>query len=283
MRHLWMFALLPVLGSSCAKIGSLEDLGLDAFMPTVQFKRLKVTDLDFKRIDTDFVFSIENPNPIKVKLSSFSYDLDLAGNDLINGNQQDGLALEARGESKLVFPVGVVFADLFQLVGDLKGKDSVPFAFKGKIGFNTPLGEIKIPFQDTGDFPVIHLPRVGFKAVRVGKLDLLRQTATLNVDLGLAHDGGAALAFDGFDYHIDLGGRKVAEGVLEHLASVAGGSEQVVSLPVQLNLLDLGATIVEAITKKTKLDVGLGATVSIGTPFGPVPFTIDERGNVDVK
>ncbi|HMV69366.1 MAG TPA: LEA type 2 family protein [Myxococcota bacterium] len=281
MNRAWWLAL--TLTSGCAKVGSLEDLGLDRFMPTVEFRKLKVTDLDFQRIDTNFVFAVENPNPIKVTLSSFSYDLDLDGKNLIDGNQKDGLSLEAQGESKLVFPVGVVFADLFQLVGDLHGKDDVPFTFNGKIGFNTPLGEIKLPFREAGQFPVVHLPRVGFKAVRVGNLDILHQKATINVDLGLAHDGGSPLTFDGFDYHLKLGGRKVAEGVLEHLANVSSGSEEVVSLPVQLNLLEIGATIVDAITKKTKLDVGLEASVAVGTPFGAIPLTINERGDVDVR
>lgn len=282
MRRLALLALPMLALSSCAKLGGLENLGLDAFMPKVSFKRVKVNELDFKQIGTDFVFAIENPNPIKVKLASFKYDLDLAGNDLIAGNQADGLELQAQGESKLVFPVSVVFADLFKLVGDMKGKDAVPFTFKGAIGFNTPLGEIKIPFQDTGDFPVIHLPKISFQAVRVGKIDLLKQSATLNVDLGVAHDGGAAIGFDGFDYALSFSGRKVAEGVLEHLATVEGGATQKVSLPVQLNLLEIGATIVDAITKKTKLDVDLGATVQVGTPFGVVPLTINERGDVDV-
>lgn len=280
----WLALALPfsLTASGCPKIGDLGDLGLDAFLPKVVFKRVKVNSLDFKQIGTDFVFSVENPNPIKVKLSSFKYDLNLGEHDLIAGNQADGLELKAQGDSKMVFPVSVVFADLFQLVGDLKGKDSVPFTFKGSIGFNTPLGEVKIPYQDTGDFPVIHLPKVSFKAVRVGKIDLLTQSATLNVDLGLMHDGAAAIGFDGFDYDLSFGGNKVAEGVLEHLASVPGGQQQTVSLPVQLNLLKIGATVVEAITHKTKLDVKLNAGVQIGTPFGVVPLTIDEHGNVDV-
>jgi LEA14-like dessication related protein len=280
-RPLFILAALTLTG--CEKIGSLEGLGLDQFLPKVVFKRLKVGAIDFQKIDTDFVFAIENPNPIKVKLSSFSYDLDLAGSGLIEGVQNDGLTLEAQGDSKLVFPVRVVWADLFKLVGDLKGKDAVPFSFRGSIGFNTPLGEIKIPFKDTGEFPVIHLPKFSFQGVRVGKLDLLKQSATVTVDLGVQHDGGSPLALTGFDYNLTFGGKKVIEGVIDELASAKPGESGTISLPVTLNLLQLGATIVEAITQKTKLDVGLDATLAVGTPFGVVPLSIDERGKVDVK
>jgi hypothetical protein len=71
--------------------------------------------------------------------------------------------------------------------------------------------------------------------------------------------------------------------VIDELASAKPGESGTISLPVTLNLLQLGATIVEAITQKTKLDVGLDATLAVGTPFGVVPLSIDERGKVDVK
>lgn len=282
MRGLTPF--LPLLAlAGCGKIGDLSALGLDQFMPKVAFKKVKVTDLDFQQIQTDFVFAVENPNPIKVKLSSFSYDLDLAGVGLMDGTQADGLTLEAQGDSKLVFPVRVVWKDLFTLVTDTKGKDALPFTFRGSIGFNTPLGELKVPFKDQGEFPVVHMPKFSFKGIRVGRLDLLKQTASVNLDLGIQHDGGKALNLDGFDYALTFGNKKVIEGLIDHLAEAPGGEVSTVSLPIQLNLLSLGVTIAEAITSKTKLDVGLDARLTVGTPFGAIPLSINEKGKVDVK
>lgn len=275
--------LLTLPFAGCGKIGSLEDLGLDRFMPQVEFKRLKVDQASFTGLDTTFVFSVSNPNPIKVKLASFNYDLDLAGHDLLQGNQRDGLTLEAQGDSKIAFPVSITFAEIVKLVGDVSGKDELPFAFKGSIGFDTPLGAIKIPFQEKGKFPVLHAPKVRFQGVRVGKLDLLKQSATINVDLGFTHQGGGALSLAGFDYDLTLGGRKVLEGLIEDAGSVAAGQEKTVSLPVTLNLLQVGATIVDAITKKTKMEVGLDAKLSVGTPLGPIPLQINEKGLVSVK
>jgi hypothetical protein len=61
------------------------------------------------------------------------------------------------------------------------------------------------------------------------------------------------------------------------------GGEQQISIPVTLNLLQVGATIVNAVTRKTKLTADLDATVRVGTPFGEIPLSIDERGSLKVK
>jgi len=284
MRTTAAATLLPLLFlSGCAKLGPLEDLGLDRFLPKVKFKRLKVTDIDFKSISTDFVFEVENPNPIKVKLASFSYDLDIAGFNLLDGDQADGLTLEASGESRMVFPVRVVWTDLIGLVGDVRGKDELPFTFRGSIGFNTPLGEIKVPFKDAGAFPVVHAPKVSFQAVRVGKLDLLKQEATVHLDLGIRHEAASSMPLTGFDYSLTFGGKKVISGLVETLTEARPGQTSTVSLPVTLNLLQLGSVVVDAITKKTRLDVGLDARLSVGTPFGVLPLSINERGQVKVE
>ncbi len=275
--------LVPMLILSSCKGGQFPGLNLDQFLPKVTFKKLNVTDLDFKGLDTNFVFNVSNPNPIKVKLSSFSYDLDLAGTGFLNGDNRQGLALEARGDSKLVFPVATTFKDILSLAGDMKGKDSVPFAFTGKIGFNTPLGEVKIPYNAKGDFPVLQVPKISFKGVKVGKLNLLKQTATLDVQLGVTHKGGSKMGFQQFDYALTLGGRRVLEGLIAELATVGANEEKVISLPVTLNLLQVGATVVAAITKKSKLDVGLDANLNVATPFGVVPLHIDQTGKVQVQ
>jgi LEA14-like dessication related protein len=282
-RYALTLAVFALPLGGCAKGINIPGLNLEQFMPKVKFKRLNVKDVDFQGIDTDFVFTIDNPNPIKVKLASFSYDLDLAGEGFLNGNNASGLALEPRGESKLVFPVSTQFADIIKLAGNLKGKDGVPFAFAGKIGFNTPLGEVKIPFKEDGTFPVVQAPKFAFKGVRVGKLNLLNQSATIEVDLGVSHKGGSAMDFSKFDYSLKFGGKKVIEGLIDDLATVQAGQEKTVTLPVQLNLLTVGTTVVQAITKKSKLDVGLDADLDVKTPFGVIPLHIDETGKLQVK
>jgi LEA14-like dessication related protein len=276
------FVALALAG--CPK-GGLEGVGdaLKAFLPKVRFKALKLRDIDFRHVDTDFVLAVDNPNPIQVGLASFGYQLDLAGQRFLTGNNDKGLKLEARGTSNVVLPLSVTFADVLQLAGALGRADDVPFAFSGKLGFATPLGEVKVPWNAKGAFPVLRVPRVRVAGVKLGKLDLLKQSATVEVQLGVAHEQASALTFDAFDYGLSFGGRQVVGGVVARLAEVPPGAEKTISLPVTVNLLQVGATVVDAISKKGKLPVGLEATVQVGTPFGAIPLRIDETGQVTVQ
>ena len=269
--------------AACSNLGQLGD-ALEPYTPKLHFKELSLQGIDFQHVDVDFVFQIDNPNPLNVKLATFSYALGLEGVEFLKGVNNDGVALKAKGSSELALPVSVRFEDLFKLVGAVDGKDDIAFSLAGDFGFNTPVGVAKVPYKEEGRFPVIHAPDVSLEGIRMGKLDLLSQTATLNLDVGLANDhGGSALSFDAFDYKVDLGASQVAAGLVDSIAAAAPDKKQVVTIPINLNLRSVGAAIVSAVTKKTALDVKLGATVKVGTPFGQVPLSIDETGNLSIR
>ncbi|MCB9679883.1 MAG: LEA type 2 family protein [Alphaproteobacteria bacterium] len=270
--------------TGCSKDGSILGIpGIERFLPKVSFKKFNVREIDFQHVDTDFVLQVDNPNPLRVAMSSFSWALELGGVKFLSGKNPDGIALEASGSSKIKLPVSVVFTDLVESVGAMKGKDEVPFQFSGKMGFNTPLGEVALPYQAGGKFPVLHTPKVAFERVRLDNFDLLRQSATIAIDLGISHEQASALNFAGFDYGLTLGDHKILEGVIADLATVQPGTTKTVSLPVTVNLVAVGATIFEAITKGGKVQVGLDAKVDVGTPFGVVPLAIDETGRLSVE
>ena len=275
--------LLAAAPLGCSSLGPIGD-ALAPFTPKVRFEKLALQGLDFTKIDVDFVFAIDNPNPLNVKLDTFSYALGLEGVEFLRGVNEQGLALKARGTSELALPVSLRFADIFKLVGAVSGKDELAFAISGDFGFQTPLGLARVPFKDSGKLPVVRPPEIGLAGLRLGKLDLLAQKATLELDLTLANPhGGSALQFSGFDYKVALGATPVAAGLVDDIPAVGAGARQTVTLPLSLNLRSLGTAIAGAITGKGSLDVGLGATVKVGTPFGAVPLSIDQSGRLSVR
>jgi LEA14-like dessication related protein len=267
--------------SGCPKGGLPVDLS--GFTPKVRYQRMNVDDIDFREVDTTFVFRIDNPNPVDLSVASFTYQLDLAGTRLIGGEGEDGLRLEANEATPFRLPVTVAFADVLQIARDARGEDELPFRISGRFGFQTPLGVVRVPFEEEGRFPVVRPPRFRVAGARVAELRPLQNRAVLEVDVGVTQQGGAPLSIDAFDYDLTLAGSRVAEGVVASLATVPAGTEQVVTLPVELNLANLGATVVRAITDRDRVDVGLAADMRVGTPFGPIPLRIDERGAVQLR
>lgn len=256
---------------------------IDKYVPTVNFQRMDVQDIDFEHVDADFVFAVDNPNPVDVGLSSFSYDFGLEGHRLLQGTDDDGFQLEAVGESELVLPMSLGWQEAWDTVRATRGEDWVDFGLNGHLGFDTPVGEARVRYDEAGGFPALRTPTFRFQRVRVRGVNLLTQEADLAIDLGVDNPHGSELFFDHFAYDLDLGGAAVASGTLSSLGSVDGATEGTLSLPVIVDLLGVGSEVYDAIVNRDRLALGLDATMDVDTPFGIVPLSIDETGNVSVQ
>ncbi len=277
MSALRPLLLLPLLLAGCAK-GGLPNLS--SIVPTVAFHKLKFEDLSFEGTTAEFVFNVDNPNPIGLDLASLDWALALSGNPFLDGNHGSPVSVSPQDKSKVRLPVSLKWADALSVGQALKGADEIPWSMSGDFRFSTPLGPIGLPFEQAGQLPMLHAPRIRLEALRVERLDLAKQTASLALDLGIDSDQQTTLSFDAFDYDVKLKGTSVASG--NALVGAVAGSKDI-TLPIDLNLLNLGAVIVEAITNKSQLQVGLSADAQIGTPLGPVPLSISESGPLQLR
>lgn len=270
--------LIVVLLGGCKQLPKMPDL--KEVLPEVRFSDLKVEQVDFKGMDGRFVLEVDNPYPLELKLSETSWKLGLAGHPFLDGTNEEGLAIAPAETSKVRIPFGLKWRNAFDVVTDAKGKDALPFSLDATLGFETPIGPVSVPLKHDGDLPALHAPKIALKGLRVEKLDLLKQTASLALDLGLSSDQGSALTFETFGYGISLAGIDVASGDTK-IGAVEGQKD--VTLPIDLKLLNLGKVVVDAVTKKTRLEVRLKADANVGTPLGTIPLAIDELADLAVK
>lgn len=252
---------------------------LSDFVPRVSFDRLDVQTLSFEGTDIDFVFAVENPNPVGIGLESFSYDLNLEGSDFFDGDNPEGFQLAANDSSELSLPVSLIFAELFDTLQVTRGKDVLGFDLSGDMGFDTPAGVIDIPYSEDGDLPALRTPKFRFAGLRVPKVDLT--SATIEVDLGVDNAQASTLFFDRFDYDLALAGRSVADGRVTSFAA-DGNTESLVTLPITVSLLSLGDVVLDAVAGNP-IDLDLSATMDVDTPFGIIPLSIDETGKLSTQ
>lgn len=274
MRAFWLLPLVVLPLAGCPKLGKFP--GLAQYTPKLHFQKVQMRSVTFQGADADFVFQLTNPNPVAVKVASFTYDLNVAGADFAQGDNTKGLNVLARGNSELRLPVAVKFADLIRLGQATRGQDSVPFQIKGTFGFDTPLGTVRVPYQDAGQIPVLRPPKVRLASLKVTQLNVLRHNARLELDVGLTHQQGASMDFHDIGYQVALGGNQVATGDVADAGAVAPGKETIVALPLNIDLLQVGTTIATAIARKQPVNVGLGANMQVGTPLGQVPLKVNE-------
>lgn len=260
-----------LLSTGCAE--------LDAFLPKVSFDRLDVREVSFEHVEADFVFLVDNPNPIQIDLASFSYALALEGVELLSGDAPEGFVLEQSGGSELVLPVGLVFAEIFETIDATRGEDVVDFDIAGHFGFDTPAGVARLPYDEAGDFPAIRTPTFTFQNLRVARIGF--DSADLELDLGVDNAHGSALLFENFDYDLELEGTEIVSGLISTF-EVEGATTGTVTLPIQIDLISAGVTLIDAILSGGKIDLGLDASMDVDTPFGVIPLSIDETGKLTV-
>lgn len=274
--HLLPALLLPaLLLSSC-------DGELKAYYPTIAFDRLDVNSVDWETADTNFVFRVDNPNPVDITMASFDYALAFEGEEWLSGDDPDGLTLAAADGSEVALPVTLNFADLYDMVQAIRGEDTIDFNLAGSFGFDTPIGPVELPYNADGGFPALRTPSFGFDEIRVADLSL--SGATIELDLDVDNDHASTLTFDNFDYTLTLEGEDVGEGSVATLGAVDGATTGVVTLPLDISFGSAGVALYSALLDGSgNVSAGLAASTDVETPFGTIPLDIDKNGRVKLS
>ncbi|MEZ4235443.1 MAG: LEA type 2 family protein [Myxococcota bacterium] len=272
----WTLVSVGLLGlAGCTDPKSMKDL--KKLLPEVTFQDLKVDHIDFQGLDAKIVLDVKNPYPVGLDLSEASWKLGLSGSPFLDGTNDKGLSVEANDTGKLRLPFSLQFEDAFRVVTQSQGLEQLPYTFDADLGFDTPIGNVNIPFAHQGDLPALHVPKVSLTSLRVGGIDLAHQTASVEVGLKLQSDQPSALSFDTFGYDLLLAGKHVADGQTK-IGAVEGVKE--VTLPVDIKLLEVGSAIVNILQSHDPVNVRLKADAQVGTPFGAVPFAVDQTASL---
>ena len=83
------------------------------------------------------------------------------------------------------------------------------------------------------------------------------------------------------DFKVKFAGLKVGAGTVEEFGAVPGATTDTLQVPFSVDYLD-AIEALAAVASGEALKVDLSATSDVTTPFGVVPLSIDENGNVDV-
>jgi hypothetical protein len=270
-----MYWLPLVAAMGCKQLPNMREL--KDLLPEVQFDELKVDDIDFQRLEAKFVLDVTNPYPVELDLAETSWKLGLAGSPFLDGTNEKGTVIAASETSKVRIPFTMRWADAFAVVSQAREADTMPYTLDADLGFDSPVGRVDVPLHREGDMPALHAPKISLKGLRVAGLDLAKQTATIEVDLGLDSEQASALTFEAFEYGLKLAGNDVASGRAQ-VGSVQ--DSKTVTLPADIRLVALGEAAIEALTKKKPVKVRLTGDASVGTPFGVVPFDFDESADL---
>jgi LEA14-like dessication related protein len=266
-----MTALLLMLGCT----GGMD---YSAFIPKVKFNRLDVKDIDFQHIDTDFVFEVENPDPVGIPLQRFNYDLAFEGISVLTGDAKDQLELNPAASSEVALPVSLVFESLYELVQATRGEDTIGFALTGNFGFDSDIGPVDVNYDAEDDFPALRIPKVQLGTLKLQNADL--STANFQLSFDVDNDHASAIDLHDMDFNLNIAGLKTG-GTMEKVGDVPGATTDTFNIPFGVDYAD-AINAIGAIASGQKLNAKMDADVQVDTPFGTLPLTIDQTGDIKV-
>jgi LEA14-like dessication related protein len=151
---------LPVLGETALplkKAGSLPMLKL----PKINVSSLKVDDVNFTKANLSLNLDVDNPNGFGLLMKALNYDLNVNGQNWIEGASTKNLTIDKNNNGELSIPISVNIAKIgTSVVQLLNNSGDVKFNLNGDFDFGAthPLLEnlsTKFSFDEGGDVPLI--------------------------------------------------------------------------------------------------------------------------------
>lgn len=254
MKKLFLCLLLALIFSGCAQLQNLVQKSLAK--PNASVTNATISGLSFTQIDLLFDIKVDNPNTVAINLAGLDYGLKINGNSLFSGNKNDALKIEAQASSIIQIPLSLKYNDIYQGVKDLKSKKNSTYLFEGGVSFNLPvLGLTRIPISKSGDVPLISLPKISVKNIKMKTLSW--SGAAMQLDIAVNGTGGMDLFIENLSYGLDIGGQQWISGKTDDKIAIGSDGEKIISVPFKLNFIDMGRSLYDLVTGENALDYKL--------------------------
>lgn len=202
--------VLVMVGVGCEK--TKQVIGQSIKPPTVELSDISIVEISTKHLTIMLHLLVENPNPIGLKVASVTYNLELGGRSLINGQTDGGVDLKAGTVNEVDVTVDMVYSDVLAVYEATKAVDEVPYKITGKITLDTPIGPLPLPYKSEGMMPVIRPPKVKSIGVDVGDVSFSGMDAVIK--LTLENPNGFPLEINYLNYSLFLEGKPFSSGVV---------------------------------------------------------------------
>lgn len=255
--------LLIVLLSIIYGCASLEGV-LNLSRPTAKIEQVEMTGLDFDQVDLLLYVRVENPNPVGARLAGLDYDFLIEEASIVTGKLEKGIDLKAGGSSLVEVPVSLGFSQIFTTVESAAQRDELAYGINLGLAFALPgYGTVRVPLEHRGTLPVPRLPDLGIDSLRVTRVSLTR--IDLEVNMKVINPNAFDIRLSGLSYDLSVAGRSWVEGRQGPDLSFTAKEESVAVLPLSLNIVEVGRSVVDMLSGNRTLDYHFSGQTTIDT------------------
>jgi LEA14-like dessication related protein len=287
IKHkMWPIIFLIIVVISLISCSSLDSIIGKAGIqkPDVSVTHAKIDKLSFTSADLLFDLKITNPNQVGLKFTGFDYNFLIEGTSFLSGVQESGIEIHSKSDSTVQLPLTLVYKNVYETFRNLYEKDSSNYQLKCSFSFNVPvLGNVTVPVNKEGELPLLKLPSINLKSLRIARLGFSR--ADLGLDILLKNPNAFSIDINKFHYQFLVNEENWFSGETEQQIKVNEKEENLIQIPVSINFIEVGRSIYTTLQQEENLNYRLkGNIVLLPTLplIGEVQLTFDETGRIRI-
>jgi len=248
---------------------------------TVGEKRIR----DFSLDGLTFVFyvNIANSSSKDYFLSGYEYRFIVNQTDYLQlqTELEEGIRIEARGETLVAFPVKITYENLFRTIPEMKNELHVMCNLVGWARFSDVRRERgKLALAFTGDFPIFWKPELQLVRLQVNTLTI--GGADIEFAVKFQNKNRFDLMVDRISYTLTLAGYEIKKGTIAGDKNIDKQGEKLFSLPLLLNFFDVGKEVFDVLDKSSTQSRFYGV-VEVQTVWGGLTIPFDEQELLTIK
>lgn len=229
-------------------------------------------------------FEVRNPNSFSISLGALDYELLVNESAVLGGQQGSGSSLAAGATTELTLPMRLDFAETFELVSGLRGREQLEYQIDAGMTVDIPVaGQRRLPVSVSGAIPIPRLPSIRASNLRLDRLTL--SSADLLLTLEVDNPNIFEVVIDRFSYEFALNQHRVAGGDRQQRMRLPEQDRGVIELPLSVSLAELGRGLSNALINGEELDYGLSFESDMQTSLPQMdifPFSTVREGSISL-
>lgn len=275
--------ILLLLLNACANLGDLKSV-TQVIQPKVKIADATVSNFSSDTVDLMIGLDVENPNPLSIKLAGYDYEIFINDLQFSKGKQEMDTLIAASTTSRTSFPVSIKFKELFDMVKDLKTSKEMQYEVRSTAYLDLPvIGPLPIRSSSKGSLPVPHTPKLSVKNINLKSLSFTG--ADLEVELNIFNPNNFGIDITQLNYQFFVAKQNWASSNLTQSLNLKPDSDNSVSIPVSLSLLDMGASIFEVLNGGKEIPYQVKGDLKLDTTLPlvkGVKLPIDYSGSTKI-
>ncbi|KPA16800.1 secreted protein containing Water Stress and Hypersensitive response domain protein [Candidatus Magnetomorum sp. HK-1] len=217
--------------------------------PELSVQKVNIANAGLEGMDLIMNIDVKNHYPIGISLPAFDYNFLINDHVFLKGENALNQSLSALSNNQVQVPVHINFMDLYQSLSALTNEDQAGYQLNGNIHFDVPiLGRLQIPFEKKGQLPLLKMPKISVKGLRVDSLNFT--AAKLSLDIEMDNPNAFMMLLQNFSYKFSVDGLQWADGNLEKNINFDKHGKSNVSIPIALNFFEMGQTVFNVLKKR---------------------------------